>query len=55
MKLLYECPMCGKEFTKPAKNLIGSSTPIRCPHCEEVLLIQWKRLITEENTSTLSK
>ena len=55
MKLLYECPMCNKEFTRDARNLTGSSTPVKCPHCDEVILVQWKRLITEDNTSTLSK
>ena len=55
LKLLYECPMCKKEFTKSAKGLGGPSSPIKCPHCDEVILIQWKRLITEDTTSTLSK
>ena len=55
MKLLYECPLCNKEFTRDAKNLTGPSTPVMCPHCKEVSLIQWKNLITEDKTSTLSK
>lgn len=55
MRLVYECPCCNKEFTRSEKGLTGSSTPVKCPHCGEVSLVQWKRLVTEDNASTLSK
>jgi DNA-directed RNA polymerase subunit RPC12/RpoP len=55
MKLVYECPSCNKEFTKTAKGLSGPSSPVKCPHCGEISLLQWKRLVTEDNASTLSK
>lgn len=47
MKLVYTCACCNKTFTKTATKMFIDGAPVMCPHCKEVMLIQWTHITLE--------